>query len=48
VIKNLKRVNFDPEFSKAYEVELRDIYNKNFPDNPVKSTSTRGLFALLQ
>lgn len=48
VIKNLKKANFDPEFSKAYEVELRDIYNKYFPDNPVKSTSKRGLFALLQ
>jgi NAD(P)H-nitrite reductase large subunit len=48
VVKNLKKANFDPEFSKAYEVELRDNYNKHFPDNPVKSTSTRGLFALLQ
>jgi NAD(P)H-nitrite reductase large subunit len=48
VIKNLKKANFDPELSKAYEVELCDNYNKNFPANPVKSTSKRGLFALLQ
>lgn len=48
VIKNLKKANFDPEFSKAYDVEMRDNYNKNFPDSPIRSTSTRGLFALLQ
>lgn len=44
VIKNLKKANFDPEFYKEYEDAVLKIYNSKFPDDPVKSTSKRGLF----
>jgi NAD(P)H-nitrite reductase large subunit len=48
VIQNLKNANFDPEFYKEYEDEVLKIYNNKFPGDTVKSTSKRGLFALLQ
>ncbi len=47
VVRNLKKANFDPEFYKEYENEVLEIYNSKFPDDKVKSTSTRGLFAFL-
>lgn len=47
VIKNLKKANFDPEFYKEYEHNILEIYNTKFPNDKVKSTSKRGLFALL-
>ena len=46
VIRNLKKANFDPEFYKEYEDEILNIYNSKFPDDQVKSTSKRGLFAV--
>ena len=45
VIANLKKANFDPEFYKEYEEEVLNHYNSVFPDDQVKSTSKRGLFA---
>ena len=46
VIRNLKKANFDPEFYKEYEDEILNLYNSKFPDDQVKSTSKRGLFAV--
>jgi 3-phenylpropionate/trans-cinnamate dioxygenase ferredoxin reductase component len=46
VIQNLKKANFDAEFFKEYEDEVRKIYNARFPDDPVKSSSKRGIYAL--
>ncbi|MCK5369860.1 MAG: NAD(P)/FAD-dependent oxidoreductase, partial [Cyclobacteriaceae bacterium] len=46
VIHNLKKANFDPEFYKEYEDEILNLYNSKFPDDQVKSTSKRGLFAV--
>lgn len=36
IIENLAEANFDPEFFKTYEHEIANIYNQQFPDNPVK------------
>ena len=47
VIRNLKKANFDPEFYKDHEDEILNIYNSKFPDDQVKSTSKRGLFAII-
>ncbi len=47
VIRNLKKANFDPEFYKEYENEVLEIYNSKFPNDKVKSTSKRGLFAFV-
>ena len=46
VIQNLKKANFDPELYQEYEDEVLRLYNARFPDEPIKSTSKRGLFAL--
>ena len=47
VVSNLKQANFDPEFFREYENEILEQYNQRFPDDKVKSTSKRGLFANL-
>ena len=46
VILSLKKANFDPEFFKEYEDEIVNIYNDRFPDDWIKSSSKRGLYAL--
>lgn len=45
-VQNLKKANFDPEFFKEYEDEILKIYNSKFPNDPLKSTSKRGLFSV--
>jgi len=47
VIQNLSKANFDPEFYTQYEEEVLHIYNKRFPDDPIRSTSKRGLFSFV-
>lgn len=44
VIANLKKANFDPEFFQEYEDDVLNLYNSKFPNDPVRSTSKRGLF----
>ncbi len=46
VISSLKKANFDPEFFREYENEILKIYNAKFPNDQVKLTSKRGLFAV--
>jgi hypothetical protein len=46
VINNLKKANFDPEFFQEYENEILKIYNSKFPNDPINSTSKRGLLAV--
>lgn len=45
VFANLKTANFDPEFFKRYEGELIEMYNKRYPDDPVKSRKRFSLFS---
>ena len=47
VIQNLSKANFDPEFYTQYEEEVLHIYNKRFPNDPIRSTSKRGLFSFV-
>ncbi|MEQ6119266.1 FAD-dependent oxidoreductase [Reichenbachiella sp. MALMAid0571] len=47
VMKNLEEANFDPEFFKRYENQIREVYNNMFPDNkiePVKKGFLQSIF----
>ncbi len=46
VVGNLKKANFDAEFYKEYEDEILKVYNSKFPEETLKSTGKRGLFAV--
>lgn len=41
VFQELDQANFDPEFFKHYEGELKKMYNERYPDEPVKMKSKK-------
>ena len=41
VVEHLHKANFDPELFKVYEDEVVDLYNQQFPQNPVKPKRKR-------
>ncbi len=44
VVRNLDRAYFDAEFSDNPISEVRDIYNKKYPDDPVRIKKSKHLF----
>ncbi len=41
VVRHLEAANFDPEFSKRYEKEIRQLHNQRFPDRAVTGVSKK-------
>jgi hypothetical protein len=35
-MQNLEEANFDPEFFKQYENDIREIFNQMFPDQKIE------------
>lgn len=47
VLQNLGAANFDPEFYKQYEQQVIQMYNQQFPSNPISLKKRRGLKGFL-
>jgi 3-phenylpropionate/trans-cinnamate dioxygenase ferredoxin reductase subunit len=47
IIRNLDEAYFDAEFSENPVPQIREIYNDNFPDQPVSPGKSKNLFSLL-